>query len=219
MNKTIVTKKSNSINVKVGSNKNQSAMPGVVMEYGVKSVNGQTGNIILDADDVKAISYDKVQELTDEQAQQARVNIKLLPSETLPIMDGEASTGTEIEYARGDHIHPTDTSRASQVEFSEFKSNVENNYATKEYVDNVTVYITDIQVNGESLPVEDHTVNIVVPTAYSLAGDGLTVDYSSDVPKLVVKLGEGLEFDDEKAIRLQDELILDCGSSTTVISA
>ena len=32
---------------------------------------------------------------------------------TLPIMDGVASVGTETAFARGDHIHPTDTSRAS----------------------------------------------------------------------------------------------------------
>lgn len=36
------------------------------------------------------------------------------PSDTTPIMDtDEGSTGTEFAYARGDHYHPTDTSRAS----------------------------------------------------------------------------------------------------------
>lgn len=35
------------------------------------------------------------------------------PSVTTPLMDGEATTGTEYAYARGDHIHPTDTTRAS----------------------------------------------------------------------------------------------------------
>lgn len=33
------------------------------------------------------------------------------PSTTLPIMDGTAAIGTEQTYARGDHVHPTDTSR------------------------------------------------------------------------------------------------------------
>lgn len=165
MNKTIVTKKSNSINVKVGSNKNQTSMPGVVMEYGVKSVNGLTGNVVIDADNVEAISYGKEQNLTEEQTLQARTNIGLLPSETLPIMDSVADTGDEISYARGDHVHPTDTSRASQVEFSEFKTDVQTNYATKEYVDEKSAYIQDIQVNGESLPVVDHAVDITVPTA------------------------------------------------------
>ena len=33
-------------------------------------------------------------------------------SSTTPAMDGTASTGSETTYARGDHRHPTDTSRA-----------------------------------------------------------------------------------------------------------
>ena len=35
------------------------------------------------------------------------------PSTTVPAMDGTASTGSEIAYARGDHVHPTDTTRAA----------------------------------------------------------------------------------------------------------
>lgn len=34
-------------------------------------------------------------------------------SNTVPSMDGEASVGTEVKFARGDHRHPTDTTRAS----------------------------------------------------------------------------------------------------------
>lgn len=36
-----------------------------------------------------------------------------LPSTTTPKMDGTATIGSETTFARGDHIHPTDTSRAS----------------------------------------------------------------------------------------------------------
>ena len=38
-------------------------------------------------------------------------------STTSPKMDGTASVGSETKVARGDHIHPTDTSRASKTEF------------------------------------------------------------------------------------------------------
>lgn len=34
-------------------------------------------------------------------------------STTIPAMDGTAATGTELAFARGDHVHPTDTSRAA----------------------------------------------------------------------------------------------------------
>ncbi|MBQ1522937.1 MAG: hypothetical protein IIZ74_09280, partial [Erysipelotrichaceae bacterium] len=36
------------------------------------------------------------------------------PSATTPLMNGVADTGSEFAYARGDHRHPVDTSRASQ---------------------------------------------------------------------------------------------------------
>lgn len=34
-------------------------------------------------------------------------------STTTPVMDGTAAVGTELAFARGDHVHPTDTSRAA----------------------------------------------------------------------------------------------------------
>ena len=34
-------------------------------------------------------------------------------STTTPAMDGTAATGSELAFARGDHVHPTDTSRAA----------------------------------------------------------------------------------------------------------
>jgi hypothetical protein len=34
-------------------------------------------------------------------------------SSTAPLMDGTASAGSSTDYARADHVHPTDTSRAS----------------------------------------------------------------------------------------------------------
>ena len=35
------------------------------------------------------------------------------PATTLPLMDGVATIGTRGEFARSDHVHPTDTTRAS----------------------------------------------------------------------------------------------------------
>lgn len=36
-----------------------------------------------------------------------------LPSGATPLMDGTATPGTETAYARGDHVHPPDTTRAA----------------------------------------------------------------------------------------------------------
>lgn len=38
------------------------------------------------------------------------------PYDQAPLMDGDASAGTEDEYARGDHRHPTDTTRQAAIE-------------------------------------------------------------------------------------------------------
>ena len=37
------------------------------------------------------------------------------PSGTNPLMDGEASPGSSAAYSRGDHVHPSDTSKADKV--------------------------------------------------------------------------------------------------------
>ncbi len=47
-------------------------------------------------------------------------------SDLTPLMNGEASVGQESAYARGDHRHPTDTSRASAVELNTLKSDISN---------------------------------------------------------------------------------------------
>lgn len=46
-------------------------------------------------------------------------------SSAIPLINGAASAGTANEYARGDHRHPTDTTRLSVEEFNEFKSELE----------------------------------------------------------------------------------------------
>lgn len=46
-------------------------------------------------------------------------------SSTTPKMDGTATVGTETAFARGDHIHPTDTSRASASSVTTLTGRVE----------------------------------------------------------------------------------------------
>lgn len=37
-------------------------------------------------------------------------------SSTVPKMDGTAAAGTETAFARGDHVHPSDTTKVDKVE-------------------------------------------------------------------------------------------------------
>ena len=47
-------------------------------------------------------------------------------STTVPKMDGTATVGTELAFARGDHIHPTDTSRASASDVTALSGRVDD---------------------------------------------------------------------------------------------
>lgn len=47
-------------------------------------------------------------------------------SNATPLINGVASVGYEEAYARGDHRHPTDTTRASAAELNELKSDMES---------------------------------------------------------------------------------------------
>lgn len=46
-------------------------------------------------------------------------------SDATPLINGVASPGQSEEYARGDHRHPTDTTRVSVEEFNKFKADLE----------------------------------------------------------------------------------------------
>lgn len=59
-----------------------------------------------------------------EQVKQLREDVDNItasatPSTTTPLMDGVAAIGTEDNFARGDHVHPTDTSRAAQSDLTQ----------------------------------------------------------------------------------------------------
>lgn len=56
-------------------------------------------------------------------------------TQTTPLMDGEASVGSENYYAAGDHRHPTDITRASVEDLTSHKNNKQNPHnVTKEQV-------------------------------------------------------------------------------------
>ncbi|WP_405323272.1 hypothetical protein [Fibrobacter sp.] len=65
---------------------------------------------------IQSISVNGVQQTIDTNH---NVNISIespvTPSETNPLMDGTASPGSADAYSRGDHVHPSDTSKADKV--------------------------------------------------------------------------------------------------------
>lgn len=107
-------------------------------------------------------------------------------STTAPNMDGTASVGTATTVSRSDHVHPTDTSRASKVQFDEHTSNTTKHItadertnwnAAKTHADSAHApsnaqanVIESIKVNGTAQTVTSKAVNITVPTKASDIG-------------------------------------------------
>ena len=98
----------------------------------VTSVNGKTGTVVLDAQDVGALPASTVipSKTSDLQNDSGFITASGAPVQSVngntgavtitvpaaassgtPAMDGTASRGSSAQYARADHVHPTDTSR------------------------------------------------------------------------------------------------------------
>lgn len=85
-------------------------------------------------------------------------------SSTSPKMDGTATVGSETAYARGDHIHPTDTSRASASHTHGYIGNDGKMSSSGE----------QIIANGDSLLIADSSNANVIVKAKGIDFDGST---------------------------------------------
>lgn len=80
-------------------------------------------------------------------------------SSTVPKMDGTAAAGTETAFARGDHVHPSDTTKVDKVEGKGLSA---NDYtlpdASASVKGGVTVG-TNVEVSGGKISVKNGTTN------------------------------------------------------------
>ena len=102
------------------------------------------------------------------------------PSSTFPLMDGEASVGTENAYARGDHRHPSDTNKQDVITDLEtirsgaaegataLQPSALTGYATETYVGNAVSGEATRAENAEGL-LQDaiDAIEAVIPSAAS----------------------------------------------------
>lgn len=92
---------------------------------------------------------------------EAQVPEGAVASDTVPKMNGVAAIGTETAFARGDHVHPSDNSKA----------NVSDVY-TK-----IEVY-TKTEIDGKGFLTEHQDISNKADKATSLAGYGITDAYT-----------------------------------------
>ena len=70
----------------------------------------------------------KTSDLTNDSGYITASDVPAAPqaTSTTPKMDGTAAVGTETKWAKGDHVHPTDTSRASASDLANLQTQVNN---------------------------------------------------------------------------------------------
>ena len=88
---------------------------GYITSVPVTSVNGKTGAVSLDASDVGALPSSTAipsatSDLTNDSGFITSASVPSASS-TAPAMDGNASAGSATVWARGDHVHPHDSSK------------------------------------------------------------------------------------------------------------
>lgn len=69
-----------------------------------KSKNGSTSDVVTLASVATSGSYNDL-------SNKPTIPSAIQPTTTTPKMDGTAAVGSETKYAKGDHVHPSDTSR------------------------------------------------------------------------------------------------------------
>lgn len=125
------------------------------------------------------------------------------PSDALPLMSGIAHPGVSGKFSRGDHRHPTDTSRASQADMLVAQANILDLYDKRKIIYAGIVTTPTITTSGADVEVSDFLCNLYDSLTeeahcnrYEITGNTFTltsnvvsyiyVDYNSGDPILSI---------------------------------
>jgi|SRR5580692_3717980 hypothetical protein len=124
---------------------------------GVASFNGRTGAVTLIATDVTTV---------------------LPASTTTPAMNGAASPGAQAAWARGDHIHPVDTSRYAATNPSNFQTAAQVTASLAAY----------LPLSGGTMTGDLSIQSANMALAQPAAGTTLTLNYMSNTANALAAL-------------------------------
>lgn len=148
---------------------------------------------------IKAAMPKKTSELTNDSGY---ITIKDVPegavaSTTTPKMNGTASVGTETAFARGDHVHPSDTTKVDKVSgkglsTNDYTTTEKNKLAGIDEGANKTV-VDSAMSSTSTNPVQNKAVYDSLATKVDkVSGKGLsTNDYTSDEKTKLAGIDEG----------------------------
>ena len=148
---------------------------------------------------IKAALPKKTSELDNDSGY---ITIKDVPdgvsaSTTTPKMDGTAAVGTETAFARGDHVHPSDTTKVDKVSgkglsTNDYTTTEKNKLAGIDEGANKTV-VDSAMSSTSTNPVQNKAVYDSLATKVDkVSGKGLsTNDYTSDEKTKLAGIDEG----------------------------
>lgn len=94
--------------------------------YAGSSINYSRGDHVHPTDTSRASASALTSETIDRQDADLllsgmidTLSARVVPSDAYPLMDGAAESGSNVEYSRRDHRHPTDTSRAAASDLTQ----------------------------------------------------------------------------------------------------
>lgn len=118
------------------------------------------------------------------------------PSDTNPIMDGTATPGTASTFSRADHIHPTDTSRASASDLSDHEDD------TIAHITGTERTAWNAKADASALSTLETTVNnfeFIKDVTYNSTNGDLTFTFRDNTTLtanvFVENLAEDIDFD------------------------
>lgn len=118
-------------------------------------------------------------------------------SSTVPKMDGTATAGTETAFARGDHVHPSDTTKVDKVEGKGLSAN--------DYTNEEKAKLGGVEANANNYTPPDASASVKAAydlaagkqsPATSLAGYGIADAYTKD--EVDAKMSSALEYKGSK---------------------
>lgn len=141
----------------------------------IKTVNSQS---ILGSGNLEIEIPTKTSDLTNDSGfiTSADIPESAAASTTTPLMDGTASVGTELAFARGDHRHPSDTSKADKsATVSAVTYNTTSKKITKTINGTTTDVITAAKIVTDGGGITSHQdISGKADKATTLSGYGIT---------------------------------------------
>ena len=148
----------------------------------VKRFAKVSGEMETSAEDIQHAvdTAEEAKDTADEALAMISQAVTVTPSNTDPEMDGTAAPGIADTFARGDHIHPTDTSRASAVMLTATRNDLQEvknilqarGGAEMADANEITPFIPQIYIISAS------TLHSPARDNVTLAEDGILISYA-----------------------------------------